>query len=161
MTVDYFQGVVSEYLRADRAMFVNTECLLQLAPGDVPAKGTSWYCDVVAANFRDCAVYLCEVTYSGTLHALIGRLQAWSDNWPGLRVALIRDCCVPETWQVQPWVFIPEDRHAVLKKKLPSLANIGDGPGNMPSPRVTYLEEVVPWKYRSWDRKVVAPESDA
>jgi hypothetical protein len=30
--MDYFQGVVTEFLRADRAMFVNSECLLQLDP---------------------------------------------------------------------------------------------------------------------------------
>jgi hypothetical protein len=159
--VDYFQGVVSEYLRADRATFVNPECLLQLEPGDVPAKGTHWYCDVVAANFRECAIYLCEVTYSTTLHALLGRLHAWSSNWTALRSAIVRDCGVPESWHIQPWLFIPEERHAVLRKKLPTIKNIGDPNGSMPSPRVTYLESVVPWKYRTWDRQVSALETDA
>jgi len=79
--VGYFQEIVTEYLRADRAMFVNTECLIQLNPGDVVSKGTHWYCDAVAVNFRESAVYLCEVTYSTSLSALIGRLQAWSSNW--------------------------------------------------------------------------------
>ena len=40
--MDYFQGVVVEYLRADRAMFVNTECLVSLEPAEAPAKGKHW-----------------------------------------------------------------------------------------------------------------------
>jgi hypothetical protein len=159
--VDYFQGVVSEYLRADRAMFVNTECLLQLEPGDSPAKGAHWYCDAVATDFRERSVYLCEVSYSTTLHALIRRLQAWGDNWPALRAAIARDCCIPEAWRVQPWLFIPEERHAVLAKKLPSLLSTDGSDGRMPSPRITYLESVVPWRYRSWDRKVAALEESS
>ena len=35
---DYFQGVVAEYLRADRGVFVNPEILLQLEPGASPKK---------------------------------------------------------------------------------------------------------------------------
>jgi hypothetical protein len=63
--VDYFQGVVTEYLRADRAVFVNTECCIQLNPLDNPDKsGPHWYCDAVAVNFRDSKVFLCEVSYS-------------------------------------------------------------------------------------------------
>jgi hypothetical protein len=42
--MDYFQGVVTEYLRADRTIFVNTECLIQLDGGDPPGKGRHWYC---------------------------------------------------------------------------------------------------------------------
>jgi len=63
MTVDFFQGVVSEYLRADRATFVNTEFLLPLEPGDGPAKGRHSYGDVVAANFRERAVYHKAMSY--------------------------------------------------------------------------------------------------
>ena len=158
--MDYFQGVVTEYLRADRAMFVNTECLIQLNPADTPAKGTHWYCDAVAANFRETTLYLCEVTYSTTLYSLLGRLQTWSTNWRALRAALVRDCGVPEAWQVKPWLFVPEARMARLTNKLVMLTNVGSADGNMPAPRITYLESVVPWKYRTWDRKVSALEGD-
>jgi hypothetical protein len=61
--VDYYQRVVAEFLRADKAMLVNPECSIQFVPGRVPPKGTSWYCDVMAANFRERRAYLCEVTY--------------------------------------------------------------------------------------------------
>jgi hypothetical protein len=30
--MDYYQGVVVEYLRADRSVFVNTECCIELNP---------------------------------------------------------------------------------------------------------------------------------
>jgi len=65
--VDYFQSVVTDYLRANRSTFLNTECLLQLQPWDSPRKGESWICDVVAVNFHKSTVYLCEVTYSKSL----------------------------------------------------------------------------------------------
>ncbi len=159
--MDYFQGVVTEYLRADRARFVNTECLIQLNPSDALAKGTHWYCDAVAVNFRESAVYLCEVTYSTTLYALVARLKAWSTHWPAIRTAIVRDCSVPESWRIQPWVFIPEARHGLLQKKLALLTNVGEADGAMPTPLVTYLESVVPWKYHSWDWKLKSLESDA
>ncbi len=159
--MDYFQGVVTEFLREDRATFVNTEFLIQLELGDKPAKGQHWYCDAVAVSFRDKTAYLCEVTYSKSLNALLGRLEAWSSHWPALRSAIARDCLLQQDWRVRPWLFIPEDRNATLERKLPVLVTLGDGLAHMPKPRVTYLESVVPWKYRSWDRKGDATSSDA
>jgi len=34
--MDYYEGVVIDYLRADRALFVNTECCIQINPADNP-----------------------------------------------------------------------------------------------------------------------------
>ena len=31
--MDYFEGVVTDYLSADRAMFVNPQCRIQLSGG--------------------------------------------------------------------------------------------------------------------------------
>lgn len=121
--MDYFQGVVTEYLRADRSVFVNTECRIQLEPGNPPAKGRHWYCDVVAVNLRESSAFLCEITFSSNLHALLRRLTAWAAEWPLVRKAPARDCA------------------------------ISIGATQMPPPRVTYLESVVPWKYRSWNWK--------
>ena len=51
--MDYYQGVVTEYLRANRATFVNTECCIQLNPGPHPDNsGPHWYCDAVAVNLQ-------------------------------------------------------------------------------------------------------------
>ena len=156
--MDYFQGVVTEYLRADRAVFVNTECCIQLNPGANPdTSGPHWYCDAVAVNFRDESVSLCEVSYSQSLGALIKRLEGWSANWSKLREALIRDCAIPATWQVRPWLFVPADRQRKLAQKLPKL--IVDG--GMPHPLITTLESVVPWKYKSWNRSPTDESHDA
>lgn len=159
--MDYFQGVVTEYLRANRATFVNTECLLQLQPGDSPGKGEHWYCDAVAVNFHESAAYLCEVTYSRTMHALLTRLSAWAARWPELVAAIRRDCGVPAAWKVQPWAFIPQGYDETFKRRLAILTASAPGLVSMPSPLITHLEDVVPWKYRSWDRKLEALDDEA
>jgi hypothetical protein len=153
--MDYYQSVVVEYLRATRTRFVNTECLIQLAPGDVPDKGLHWYCDAVVIDLQiDTqnplpSVYLCEISYSKTLAALFKRLDAWRQRWQDIRKALVQDCAVGSEWKVRPWLFIREDRKDLVKKKFP--ADTSDL--KMPAPRVTTLEEVAPWKYRGWNGK--------
>jgi hypothetical protein len=145
--MDYYQGVVTDFLRADRAVFVNPELPIQLARAAAPKKGPSWYCDVAAVNLRERRVYLCEVTYSTTLHSLLKRLQAWSTNWPAVCSAIRSDSSVPNEWKIQPWVFIPKKSRTKLEEKLMSLINVGEVDGSMPRPRITDLEEVAPWEY--------------
>lgn len=141
---DYYQGVVAEYLRSDRAVFVNPEFCLQLEPGKTPKKGSFWYCDLLAVSLREREVYLCEVTYSSTAAALIKRLTAWNMNWPEVRNALIRDCSIDESWKVSPWVFLPSHVESTYRRKLGALRPFKkDG---MPEPKFTVLEDVVPWK---------------
>lgn len=155
--MDYFQGVVTEYLRADRSVFVNPECCIQLKEADTPKKGgMHWYCDIVAVDFRHSAVFLCEVTYSKSQSALHKRLGEWSANWKDLCTALARDCSLPPKWPVQPWLFVPDGLCQQLEAKLDALVSKQGGLNKMPQPKITKLEDVVPWKYRSWDRK---PES--
>jgi hypothetical protein len=160
--VDYFQGVVADYLRADRAVFVNTECCIQLNPGANPdTSGSHWYCDAVAVNLRDRAVFLCEVTYSKTLDALINRLSGWNQNWSLVLAALVRDLSVPAEWPVRPWLFIPEERNALLEQKLASFRVPSDDSTRMPRPKVTFLEAITPWKYNSWNRQPDKRNGDA
>jgi hypothetical protein len=154
--MDYYQGVVVEYLRATRTRFVNTECLIQLVDGDVPDKGLHWYCDAVvvdlhvdAQNFTP-SVYLCEISYSKTMGALLSRLAAWDKHWRDIKAALVHDCAVDRVWPVRPWVFIPEARRGLIEKRFPVEPS---DPEAMPSPRITSLEEIAPWKYRSWNGK--------
>jgi len=158
--MDYFQGVVTEYLVADRAAFVNGELLIQLDL-DEPRKGRHWYCDAAAVNFREQSLYLCEVTYSKSMSGLAKRLLAWDANWLDVRKALARDCGIPETWTVQPWAFIPRDYSQVLKLKIQELAAADRGEDAMPYPQITHLEDVVPWNYVTWDRKVAALEEES
>jgi hypothetical protein len=152
--MEYFQGVVTEFLRADRAVFVNTECCIQVNPGENPDRtGPHWFCDAVAVSFRERRVYLGEITYSKSFSALNKRLTDWAANWGLLRVALVRDCHVPDAWPVQPWLFVPNALQNALKDRLRKIANIGDAAEQMPYPKTTDLEAVAPWKYQSWNRR--------
>lgn len=150
--VDYFQGVVYDYLRADRAIFINAECLIQIQPGDQPRKGTSWICDAIAADFKAETVFLCEVTYSKSLHALVQRLSVWNENWELICNALANEKYnnLPINWKVRPWLFVPGE---LIERLNTALHKIADDSGRLNfKPRITLLEEVLPWKYREWDR---------
>jgi hypothetical protein len=148
--MDYYESVVIDYLRADRALFVNTEYCIQISPGHNPDKGKHWYCDAVVADFRTQSVFLCEISYAAELAALIKRLKSWHDNWDDIRGALERESRFPKEWLVdlQPWLFVPQKCVPTLQKGLSKIAN---APPNF-SPRITYLEKVQPWLYCSWDR---------
>jgi hypothetical protein len=104
-------------------------------------------------------VFLCEVSYSETLQALLGRLRAWNQNWNELCAAIVRDCAVPVNWRIQPWVFFPKDLHPTFVSKQKHL-DVDDDLTVMPRPRVTHLETVVPWKYSSRNRQVVVEDGD-
>ena len=149
--MDYFQGVVSDYLRANRGTYVNSECCIQLNPGENPdTTGPHWFCDALAVQLPSRTAYLCEVSFAKELSALRGRLKEWRQNWVQLRVALERDCGIPLDWRVRPWAFVPAD----LRGKLAEYSKMSELAASdaMPPIRVTALEEVLPWKYKSWHR---------
>jgi hypothetical protein len=159
--VDYYQGVVVEYLRADRSIFVNTECLIQLGDGLNPDKATHWYCDALAVDFRSKTVWLCETSYSKTLAALTKRLAAWNAHWPQIRNSLLKNCMVPDNFTVRPWLFIQD---AAVPTAVKKLAAIGAGAAEtrvLPDPRITLLEHVTPWTHCTWNRvgENLKPES--
>jgi hypothetical protein len=148
--MNYYESVVIDYLRADRALFVNTECCLQVNQADNPDKsGPHWYCDAVAADFRSKTVFLCEISYGSQLSDLTKRLKGWHENWKGVCRALVRDSFLPEPWPVRPWLFIPEKLVPLLLKRL---AQIQTGRLSTFDPRITPLEMVQPWLYRSFNR---------
>jgi len=144
--VDFYENVVVEYLRADRSIFVNTECCIQLNDGPNPdISGLHWYCDAVAIDLRKPAVFLCEITFASQLAGLSKRLSGWNENWQEVRQSLVRDSNIESSWSVRPWIFVPEELVPKLLKKLETLTR-------MPPPRITTLEMVQPWKYSSWNR---------
>ena len=147
--MDFYQGVVVDYLRADRSLFLNPECFVQIKPGSAPPKGASWYCDILAADFETKTVFLCEVTYSSTLQALLTRLKAWNDHWEEIRAALVHDSKLPESWPVRPWLFVPEKCLEPLCKGLEQIAC--KEPLRF-RPLITTLEMVQPWTYNQYDR---------
>lgn len=148
--MDHFESIVFEYLRADRSLFVNTQCCIQLYPGHNPdTSGPHWYCDAVAVSFKTKAVYLCEITYATPPISLLKRLTAWNKDWSILCQALVRDSGIPDDWPIRPWLFVPE----TLVERVTSFAATLT-PSNVPPPRVTKLEDVLPWRYCSWNRSM-------
>ncbi|EPK4168639.1 hypothetical protein QEG52_001356 [Stenotrophomonas maltophilia] len=144
--MDHFESVVLDFLRADRRLFINAQCCIQLNPGTNPdTSGPHWYCDAVAVSVRDRSAFLCEISYAVRLPALVARLKSWDQHWIALKEALARDCGIPVDWTLQPWLFVPNDRVDRLRLGARALSL-------MPEPRITALEEVLPWRYRSWDR---------
>ena len=158
--MDYFQGVVTEYLRAKRSRFVNTEYMINLDPDGTYKKDRHWYCDAVAVDFEDSTVHLCEVTYSKTLQSLLSRLQAWCNHWPEVVSAIRRDSALKGDWRVVPRLFVPDSYKSQLAKRALGLRSPDQNSDPMPQPIVTSLEDVLPWKYRSWNGRPFAEEGD-
>ncbi len=150
--MDFFQGVVVDYLRADRAVFVNLECCIQL--NDLPnpdISGPHWYCDAVAIDLRRKEVFLCEISYEARLSSLTDRLKSWSEHWAGVCAALERDSGIPGGWPVRPWLFVPEAKVEILVARLGLMVGTDGAP--VFKPRITALESVQPWHYRSWNHR--------
>lgn len=143
--MDYFQGVVAEYLRADRSVFINTEFCLQINDAPNPDQsGAHWYVDILAVDMNLQTIFLCEITYSKSLAGLMKRLKGWQENWSQIPLALQRDASLPD-WQVRPWIFIPAILTNSFQRQL-QLA-FGSQAGAMPPPIVTPLEDTQPWNY--------------
>jgi hypothetical protein len=150
--MDFYQGVAVDYLRADRALFVNTECCIQLNEGLNPDKtGPHWYCDAVAIDLRNSQVFLGEISYAKHLTSLIHRLKDWHQYWAGVKAALVRDSCIKQEWSVRPWCFVPERSVELLKKNLAKIEKETGSPAL--NVWITPLEKVQPWLYRSYHRR--------
>ena len=151
--MDFYQGVVMDYLRADRAVFVNTECCIQLFDKPNPDQsGPHWYCDAVAIDFRHEEVFLCEISYAEKLGSLTKRLQNWSQHWPQVCEALSRDCFSERSWKsIRPWLFVPSTS---IHRLVSSLEKMKGADGNPAfQARITPLEKVQPWLYHSWNHQ--------
>lgn len=148
--MDYFEGVVLDYLRADRTLFINSQFCIQVNEAENPdTSGPHWYCDAVALDMRSQTTFLCEISYSNRLEGLLKRLRDWNDNWTQIKAGMKRDAHLPFDWPVRPWLFVPEALVPLLHQRL---TIIGGQPGLAFKPRVTPLEMVLPWRYRSWNR---------
>ncbi len=110
--------------------------------------------DLLAVNFRKHTVHLCEVTYSQSLNALLGRLAAWSKNWSEVLVVLQRDASLPPDWVVRPWIFIPETLIKTFVVKFRE-----EIPGFPVVPLITPLEMTVPWQFCTYNRENEKPKT--
>jgi hypothetical protein len=151
--LNHYENVVIEYLRADRAIFLNTQYCIQLTEHHNPDKsGPHWYCDALALDFRSKTIFLCEVSYAVGLWDLINRLRDWHEHWDEVRKAVERDSCLAglalKDWSIKPWVFIRKEEKKNLDDKLKLF-----GGGQRFECKITSLDEIQPWLYPSWNRK--------
>lgn len=148
----YYEEVVADYLQSGHR-FIRREYLIDLDKTPQPAKGRSWYVDVLALDFRQRTVWLCEVSYAKSLYALSKRLKQWSDNWDAIQRTLFAEIELTSDWRVCPWAFTPENLKAVhdvgLKKAGPLVFE----------PRWTPLEETTPWRAPDAGQKAMAAVS--
>lgn len=151
--MDYYQGVILEYLRADKALFVNPECCIQLNDAANPDNsGKHWYCDLLAVDLRTHTVWLGEVSYSRSLGALLRRLREWNEHWNSLKAALVRDSKIDPTWQVRPWLFVPSACLDTAVPRIHKILQTAQSQESMPPPRITTLEAAAPWNFVTWNR---------
>jgi hypothetical protein len=151
--MDYYQGVVAEYLRANRNIFLNTEfCLLNELSNDPERRKLHWFVDILAADFEKREVILCEVTYARTMAALLKRLSLWSENWGTIKQTLQKDAYIPTDWSLGVWLFVPDFNVKTLEKRTASFPV---------KPRITALEKTAPWLYQNWDGKKLDVGSSA
>lgn len=139
--MDQYQVVVAQFLERDPALFLHHNASIRLSG---PVKGNSWTVDAMAVHFKEQRVYLCELEFSSTLKRLQRRLVAWDQRWPLICQAIHHTAAIPESWLIQPWLFIPEERKQALLARLRC--------SQMPQPRITWLESVVPWNDNSGER---------
>jgi hypothetical protein len=135
--MDYYQGVVSDYIAADRATFVSNEFWIN------PKGGPEWFIDALAISLSGPAgqgqgrVYLCEVTYSADVAKIVKKVKALSDNLDLIKSFLLEVSNIPEEWDVKVWLFVLRDNAAKIRERL--------GPAY--KPKITHLEDVAPWRY--------------
>ncbi|HZP78611.1 MAG TPA: hypothetical protein VFB45_20885 [Pseudolabrys sp.] len=135
--MDHYQEIVSDYLRADRAIFLNTRYRLpghRVESADKPY----WDIDIVALNMRKRRAYLCEVTYTLDAPALLRRFAAWREHWKEMVEGLIAMSGLSPEWQVKAWIFTP----AHIRESIEQQVRFWH-----PDARFTDLELVAPWKY--------------
>lgn len=137
MVMDYYQGVVSEYLVKNKTVFINPEYELALNPEQkLHPKGTSWIIDILAIDFQKKSIFLCEVTYSKSQYALLHKLTEWAKMWPHITSAIYRQTKAPADWNISPHVFLPERFRETFGFKAKIYWN---------DLQITSLEDVTPW----------------
>lgn len=134
----YYEEVVADYVQAGRK-FIRREYFIDLDRAPQPSKGRSWYVDVLAVDFEERTIWLCEVSYSKTLYALRTRLKQWSDNWTSIQQTIFAEIAVGPQWRLSPWAFTPESLKSVYDAGLSKVGPL------VFQPKWTALEATAPW----------------
>ena len=138
--VSHYEEIVAEYLYFERTRFVSPGFNLDLGGAGPHGKGRNWWIDVLAVDFGDEAVYLCEATFAQQPNYMFHRLNAWAALWPEIRENLFRVTHAPSHWNVIPWIFAPASLELKVKQGIDA---IPDRPFDY---KWKSFEEIVPWK---------------
>ena len=138
--MSYYEEIVAEYLCSDRTRFVSPSFNLDLGGAGPFGKGRNWWIDVLAINFRNETLYLCEATFAQQPNHMFRRLKAWAALWSEIRENLFHVTHAPSSWNVVPWIFAPASLESKIKQGIEAIPNC---PFDC---KWTAFEDIVPWK---------------
>ena len=119
---------VESYLRSQEALFLSSDCPLQLSAGEA-----SSFVDMLAVDFSNKTVWLCV---GG--NEVMKTLRLWQTHWPQVQMALWRDHKIPIGFEIRPWGFVEQAQ----KLSYDSAFSHSEMDGHMPNPRFTKLEDL-------------------
>ena len=138
--MSYYEEIVAEYLCFERTRFVSPGFNLDLGGAGPLGKGRNWWIDVLAVDFKDEAIYLCEATFAQQPNYMFRRLRTWAALWLEIRENLFHVTHAPSSWDVIPWIFAPSNLESKIKQ---GIETIPDRPFDC---KWRSFEEIVPWK---------------
>jgi hypothetical protein len=138
--MSYYEEIVAEYLCSERTRFVSPSFNLDLGGAGPFGKGRNWWIDILAVDFEDQAVYLCEATFAQQPNYMFRRLKAWAALWSEIRENLFLVTHAPISWNVIPWVFAPANLESKIRQGIEAIPN---RPFDY---KWRAFEEIVPWK---------------
>ena len=137
--MDLYQDLVGRYLERDPAVFLHHSIAIQL---EGAAKGNRWVIDLLAVHLKEQRAYLCELELSRDLGRLIRRLRHWDEHWGEIHAVISAATGIPSAWPLELQLFLPA--HHQDSGQLNRLCG-----QQIPTPRITWLETVVPWSVAS------------
>jgi hypothetical protein len=140
ISVSQYEEIVAEYLCFERTRFVSPGFNLDLGGAGPLGKGRNWWIDVLAVDFRNETIYLCEATFAQQPNYMFRRLRAWAALWSEIRENLFHVTSAPSSWNVIPWIFAPANLESKIKQGIEAIPNRPFGY------EWTAFEDIVPWK---------------
>jgi hypothetical protein len=140
--MDFYQGVVAEYVASNRAYFVSGEFM-------IPRKAGGYFLvDLVAISPSEQHVYLCEVTYSQRIANIIRKVKCYHQERDDIQAQLFKIAGISTNWKLMPWLFVLAKHHKTIDARL-----------RVECPnwhvRIDDLETVGPWNFPSGYREFV------
>ena len=74
--MSHYEKIIGEYLCYEQTRFVSPGFGLNLGGVGPHGKGRNWWIDVLAVDFKDETIYLCEATFAQKPKYMLQRLRA-------------------------------------------------------------------------------------